>query len=190
MPSTPTKAPPLPAPTPDPPPAPPGRLLAVDLGLRTGFALFARSLSSPVRLQAYGSHHIGSRATLRRAAPAILGRFAPIDLLVVEGDAAMGRIWERAAAVTKASTTHVNTERWRRCLLLDREQRNGRDAKRHANTRALAVIEWSRDAGSDAPAVTGELRHDTAEAILIGLWGVLHHGLLRRDQAPWHLPAP
>ena len=160
----------------------------MDLGLRTGIALYGRGPGSPVRLQAYGSQHIGNRAALRRAVPGILDRFAPLDVVVVEGDAALGRIWERAALLRGAVTVPVNAERWRRALLLDREQRNGRDAKRHAARRAGAVIDWSRASGADAPAAVGDLRHDTAEAILIGLWGALDQGLLRRDEAPWQLP--
>jgi hypothetical protein len=51
---------------------------------------------------------------------------------------------------------------------------SGVDAKRHAGETARKVIEWSK-----APRPTS-LRHDTAEAIMIGLWGVLHLGWLEK----------
>jgi hypothetical protein len=50
------------------------------------------------------------------------------------------------------------------------------------------VIIWSRLAGAGTPAAVGDLRHDTAEAILIGLWGALDHGLVRPAEVPWPLP--
>jgi hypothetical protein len=53
------------------------------------------------------------------------------------------------------------------------EQENGTDAKKHAGDLARSVIAWS---GAKKPT---SLRHDAAEAILIGLWGVLHVGWLQ-----------
>ncbi|WP_218830450.1 hypothetical protein [Rubrivirga marina] len=62
---------------------------------------------------------------------------------------------------------------WRRALLLPREQRSGTDAKDAADGLARAVIEWS-----GAPRPKGSLRHDAAEAIAVGLWGVIDAGWL------------
>jgi hypothetical protein len=63
---------------------------------------------------------------------------------------------------------------WRSVFLLPREQRSAADAKRVAARLARVVIAWS-----GAPRPTS-LRHDAAEAILVGLWGVLSAGWLRR----------
>jgi len=68
----------------------------------------------------------------------------------------------------------VSAEEWRSLFLLPREQRSGEQAKRVADTIARRVVEWS-----DAPRPTS-LRHDAAEAILIGLWGVMRVGWLTR----------
>ena len=66
----------------------------------------------------------------------------------------------------------VSAEEWRSLFLLPRDQRSGDQAKRVADGIARRVVEWS-----DAPRPTS-LRHDAAEAILIGLWGVIDVGWL------------
>ena len=67
---------------------------------------------------------------------------------------------------------NLNAEDWRRVLLYPRQQRSGQQAKQTADEIARRIIDWS-----GAPRPTA-LRHDTAEAILIGLWGVLEIGWL------------
>ena len=57
-------------------------------------------------------------------------------------------------------------------FLLSRDQRSGEQAKRMADGIARRVVEWS-----EASRPTS-LRHDAAEAILIGLWGVIDVGWL------------
>lgn len=71
----------------------------------------------------------------------------------------------------------VSAEAWRDDLLYVRERLSAADAKKHAEELARRVIRWS-----GAPAPTS-LRHDAAEAILIGLWGVLTLGWLREVPA-------
>jgi hypothetical protein len=66
----------------------------------------------------------------------------------------------------------VSAEEWRSVFLLSRDQRSGDQAKRMADGIARRVVEWS-----NAPRPTS-LRHDAAEAILIGLWGVIDAGWL------------
>ena len=61
--------------------------------------------------------------------------------------------------------------------LLPREQRSATLAKRAAGTVARRVIAWS-----GAPRPTS-LRHDAAEAILIGLWGVMALGWISAREA-------
>ncbi len=73
----------------------------------------------------------------------------------------------------------IAAERWRQELLYAREQRNGAQAKQRAAELARRIIEWSA-----APRPTS-LRHDAAEAIAIGFWGVLHVGWL--EQIPEEL---
>ena len=57
-------------------------------------------------------------------------------------------------------------------FLLARDQRSGDQAKLMADGIARRIVEWS-----NAPRPTS-LRHDAAEAVLIGLWGVIDVGWL------------
>ena len=145
------------------------RLLAVDLGLRTGLALFG----GDGRLCSYRSHNFGNTARLRRAVPSLLrpdGHAA--DQLVLEGPRDLAEVWTRVADKNGITVSLISAETWRRVLLYRRQQRSGKDAKRNADDLARRVIQWS-----GAPGPTS-LRHDAAEAILVGLWGVLQLGWL------------
>jgi hypothetical protein len=142
-------------------------LPAVDLGLRTGFAAYGGG----GRLTGYRSQNYGTRERLKRGADAELRDHPGLRWLVVE-DASLARIWGRSATRLGAQQLTVAPEQWRPALLHPSEQRSGTDAKRTADRLARAVIRWS-----GAPRPTA-LRHDAAEAILIGLWGALEVGLL------------
>ena len=146
------------------------RLLAIDLGLRAGLAVYR----DDGRLEEYRSRNFGTRTRLRRAVMPVLEAVADLDEVVMEGDRTLGEIFERAAHHRGARTRYVAAERWRKVLLLDREQHSGEDAKHNADALARRVIGWS-----GAPAPTS-LRHDAAEAILIGLWAVLERGWIAR----------
>ena len=148
---------------------PEAALLAVDLGLRTGFAFYGRD----GRLLRYRSQNIGSRTRLTRAAPAVLREHPALEHLVLEGGGDFADVWRRTGERRGLTVTIVDAQTWRQTLLLAREQRNGAQAKQHANDLAQAVIAWS-----EAPAPQGALRHDAAEAIGVGLWGVLQAGWL------------
>jgi hypothetical protein len=145
-------------------------LLGVDLGLRSGFALYGRD----GRLVRFSSLSFGTRARLRRGVWSVLSQHEDVEVVVVEGDRALGHTWLKAAEKRGARGRFVAPETWRERLLLPREQRSGADAKRHADEVARAVIEWS---GAKRPT---SLRHDVAEAICIGLWGVLEEGWLEQ----------
>ncbi|MDT0632098.1 hypothetical protein [Rubrivirga litoralis] len=144
-------------------------LLAVDLGLRTGLALYGRD----GRLVSYRSQNLGTRARLRRAAGSVLNNHAGVERLVLEGGGDIAEIWKRAGERAGLRVRVVDAETWRRPLLLPRERRSGADAKAAADGLARAVIEWS-----GAPRPKGPLRHDVAEAIAVGLWGVVRAGWL------------
>ena len=136
------------------------RLLAIDLGLRCGWAAFADA----GRLTAYGSRHFGSRTTLRKAVPQILDAYPRLALLVVEGGGDLFVPWEKEAARRGIAVKQVMGEEWRRTLLLPYQRRSGEDAKAAADGLARDVIERS---GAKRPT---SLRHDAAEAILVGAW--------------------
>lgn len=138
-------------------------LLAVDLGLRTGFALYGED----GKLRWYRSQHFGNAARLKRAVYSMLHGAEALSWLYLEGGGDLAQIWKREAARRQLSIRMISAEEWRRNLLYDREQRSGVLAKRHAGQLARRIIQWS---GLKRPT---SLRHDAAEAILIGLWGVL-----------------
>jgi len=145
-----------------------GSLLGVDLGLRTGLALYNQN----GRLRWYRSRHFGSAAQLRRGARSVLKELPGLAWLIVEGSGPLAEIWTREAERWQVAVRQVRPEEWREALLWPREQRTGAEAKQNADQLARQVIEWS---GARRPT---SLRHDAAEAILIGLWGVLQVGWL------------
>ncbi len=147
-------------------------LLAVDVGVRCGLALYG----DDGRLRWYRSHNFGSAARLRRAIPSILSELDEPAWLILEGGGTLAEYWKHEARRRGIRVRIVAAEDWRRRLLLPRDQRSGRDAKRHADGAAKRVIAWS---GAKRPKA---LRHDAAEAILVGLWGVLAIGWL--DELP------
>ena len=148
-------------------------LLAVDLGLRTGFAWFGRD----GRLLTYRSQNLGAPKRLKRAAASMLGKTPSVERLVLEGGGNLADLWLKEGQRRGLDVQVIHAERWREALLFPREQRHGTDAKSAADGLARAIIAWS---GAKTP--RGPLKHDAAEAIAIGLWGVIDVGWL--DDVP------
>lgn len=149
-------------------------LLAVDLGLRTGLALYG----GDGRLRWYRSQNFGTRARLKRGAYGVLSDLTDCKIVVMEGGGDLARPWEQAARRLDIATCQISAERWRDRLLSPSQRRGTAVAKASADDVARQMIEWS---GTEAPT---SLRHDAAEAILIGLWGVLAAGWLDDVPAP------
>ena len=143
-------------------------LLAVDVGVRTGLAVYR----DDGRLIWYRSRNFGAASRLKRAIPALLHEAFDPTYVVLEGGGPLAAHWTTAAEKHGARVRHVSAEEWRGLFLLARDQRSGEQAKRMADSIARRVVEWS-----DAARPTS-LRHDAAEAILIGLWGVIDVGWL------------
>ena len=91
---------------------------------------------------------------------------------MVEGGGPLATIWLREAERRGLATRRIAAEDWRNRFFYPRDQRGRARAKQKAIDLARQVIEWS-----GAPRPTS-LRHDAAEAILIGLWAVLEVGWL------------
>ena len=136
-------------------------------------------------------------AFLRPAAPAglkkaIYGIFQEhphVCRIVIEGGGHLADIWEKEAKKRGIPLCKISAETWRRDLLYPREQRNHRCAKINACILARKIIQWS---GAKRPT---SLRHDAAEAILAGLWGVVQAGWLTElpqgvNRIPGLLEAP
>jgi len=143
-------------------------LLAVDLGLKTGLALYGED----GKLIWYRSHNFGTTERLRRGAHGILKELPDVAALVIEGGGNLAVVWEKEAAQRDILVRRIGSEVWRELFLFPRERRSGPEAKKHAGEIARKIIDWS---GAARPS---SLRHDAAEAILIGLWGVLQFGWL------------
>jgi hypothetical protein len=143
-------------------------LLAVDLGLRTGLALFAED----GRLQWVRSSNVGSRARLKKAASSLLRQPGDVEWLVMEGGGDLAEIWTKEAERMGIGVHRISAEVWRHDLLLPRERRTGELAKQNADRLARAVVEWSGVQNLTS------LKHDAAEAVLVGLWGVRRVGWL------------
>jgi len=136
------------------------RLLAIDLGLRCGWAAFTES----GRLLGYGSRHFGNREALRKAIPQILSQYPTLARLVVEGGGDLYIPWRKEALHRGLRVQQVMGEVWRETILMPSQRRTGADAKAAADRVAREVIERS---GARRPT---SLRHDAAEAILVGVW--------------------
>lgn len=141
-------------------------LLAVDLGLHMGFAVYDAS----GRLQRYGSRHFPTQGALKAAVFPMLQEVPGLVHLVAEGSRSLAHPWLKEATRRGAATRLVAAETWRPHILLQREQRTGAMAKTHADRLARQVI---REDGLPGPT---SLRHDAAEAILLGLWAVRELG--------------
>lgn len=145
-------------------------LLAVDVGVRTGFACYG----DDGRLRWFRSRNFGGVVRLRRAIPRVLAEPDDLVRLVLEGGGGLAEAWAREAERREVLVQRVSAETWRSLFLLPREQQSGKQAKDVAGRLARRVIEWSGIARATS------LRHDAAEAILIGLWGVLSAGWLHQ----------
>jgi hypothetical protein len=137
-------------------------LMAIDSGLKTGLALYDMT----GRLLWYRSHNFGSRVRLKKAAWQILKKTEELVYLVVEGTGPLATIWVKEGKKCGLQVTQVQAERWRKDLLLPRQQRSGKQAKQVADELAREIIYKS------AAANPTSLRHDTAEAILVGWWAL------------------
>jgi len=138
-------------------------LLAVDVGLRTGLAFF----SDQPQLLWYRSHHFSSPPKLKKVAGKLLREPPYPTHLLLEGGGPLADIWLFEAEKLAIPTTQIHAQQWRDRLFYDRQHRSGAQAKKQADGLARQAIERL---GGKKPT---SLRHDAAEAILIGLYGLL-----------------
>ena len=155
----------------NPPPPSERHLLAIDMGLRTGIAIYGPN----GRLRSYRSKHFGSISELRKGVPTIVRDAPPLGWIWLEGGGDIAEVWSKHAAHRGIDFRQIHAAAWRETLMLPRQQRSGDIAKKEADGLARRVIAWS-----GAPRPKGELRHDAAEAILLGLHGALQVNLLDR----------
>jgi len=145
-------------------------LLAVDLGLRTGLAGYR----GDGRLDWYSSHHYADMDKLGQGLRGLLDARPEVGRLVVEGGGPIAKAWLSQARRRGIEARQIGAELWRSRFFNPSERFDAKRAKRSADGLARRVIAWS---GAARPT---SLRHDAAEAIAIGLWGVLEAGWLDR----------
>ncbi len=146
-----------------------GSLLSVDLGIKTGLALYGQD----GRLCWYRSKNYGSIQRLKRDIKNLLESIPDLLLLVLEGGGTLVTPWEREAVRRNVPFKLTHAEQWRPKFLYPREQLTGLKAKQYADGIARKIIAWS-----NLPRPTS-LRHDAAEAVLIGMWAVIDAGWLK-----------
>mmetsp|Transcript_70194 Transcript_70194/g.137989 ORF Transcript_70194/g.137989 Transcript_70194/m.137989 type:complete len:246 (+) Transcript_70194:68-805(+) len=170
----------------------PRRLLAIDVGLRCGFATY----DDFGFLLDFSSTHFSTRAELVENMPLILHTAATLPPataltnVVLEGVPELCEEWRAAASLatpTSVSSTSpcscivVLPETWREPLLLKRERRNGHQAKSAARLIARQIItrfasprllETLGEGSSNKSNLISHLNTDAAEAILIGHYSV------------------
>lgn len=144
----------------------PAHLLAVDVGLQTGLAMFAE----PDRLVWYRSHHLAGPAALRKLIGGLLRRPPQPTHLFLEGGGRLAELWKREAGPLGIEVHQVQAEDWRRRLFYARQRGRRSLAKQEADKLARQVI---TACGGKRPT---SLRHDAAEAILTGFYGLLELG--------------
>lgn len=143
-------------------------LLAVDAGLHTGLALYGRD----ARLLWYRSHHLADQQKLKRLIAKLLRDTPAPTHIYLEGGGPVAELWRREALKLGRFFVQLQADHWRPRLFYARQHPSGRVAKQQALEMATRVIDL---VGQKKP--TG-LRHDTAEAILVGLYGLLDLGWL------------
>ena len=145
-------------------------LLAVDVGLHTGLALFDET----PRLLWYRSHHLSTPQKLKKLAAKLLRSDPRPTHIYLEGGGPLAELWLHEADKLVISVKQVSAELWRERLFYARQRASGAQAKKEAATLARRV---AVDLGGKKPT---QLRHDTAEAILVGLYGLLDLGWLEK----------
>ncbi|PID92936.1 MAG: hypothetical protein CSA95_09055 [Bacteroidetes bacterium] len=140
-------------------------ILAVDLGVKTGMALF-NSSGEP---QWVRSRNFGNLARLKRAIPHLLHELPSSSIIVIEGGGIIAKAWEEEAKKQHFNIIKIHAATWRNDLLYQRQQRKGTEAKKNALRLALQIL---RKSGIPAPK---SLTDDAAEAFLIGYWFIHHY---------------
>ena len=139
-----------------------GYLLSVDLGIRTGLALFDKK---GVLLWCR-SHNFGDAQRLKRAAHNILEELPGLRYLVLEGGGRLAELWKKETYKRDITVIETTAETWRSKFFTSKKQRNAKTAKASAVKLATELL---KDTDS---AYKKNLNHNTAEAVLAGIWAM------------------
>lgn len=147
-------------------------VLAIDLGLRLGWSCY----QSDGQLIAYGSHHCAQANKLNALSYNALKSLPPQSQLFVEGSGRLLKYWVKNAKRFELSMTTLHAEEWRIDCLPLKQRRCGKSAKAGALKIARTLIK------SNASQAAASLRHDAAEACLIGWWALYQLGWISTEQ--------
>lgn len=145
-----------------------GNLLAVDLGVKTGMAIF----TSEGKLLWYGSRNYGSKNSLRSDIPRLLQQYGPLRRLVLEGGGALYEVWQREAQREQIPVTAFHADYWREMFFGSGYLMHTDKAKVKAVEMAERVINQLGVYKFSTPV------HHAAEAILAGLCFLYEEGLV------------
>ncbi|MGC8864295.1 MAG: hypothetical protein ACP5O2_01120 [Bacteroidales bacterium] len=143
-----------------------GNLLAVDLGVKTGLAVF----TPDGRLLWYGSRNYGSKNSLRSDIPRLLLQYGPLRRLVLEGGGALHEVWHKEAQRWQIPITAFHAGHWRELLFGSDYLMHTDKAKDKAVEMAGRVIRLVGIQRFSTPV------HHAAEAILSGLCFLYEEG--------------
>lgn len=136
-------------------------ILAIDLGVRTGFALY----NSEGKLLWYRSRNYGNKQRLRRDIQNMLSQIPSLSQVILEGGGDIARTWLKECRLRNIPARQIYAEDWRRDLFDPSEIRTGEQAKLSAMRLAKKIISQCEGPKSSS------MLDDAAEAILIGYWG-------------------
>lgn len=146
-------------------------LLAVDVGLTFGWACYSHSN----QLISYGSHHCTRRAKLKTLSWHLLRQLPPHSVVYAEGGGDLNSLWRRNAEKHGLAFRSLPAEQWRDECFYSRDRSRGAEAKRAAQRIAHTLV------ASQGKTSATPLRHDTAEAIVMGWWALRELEWLRLD---------
>jgi len=115
-----------------------GSLLAVDCGIKTGFALYGYD----GRLRWYRSQNFGAVLRLKRGIKGMMKEMKDVRWLILEGGGEVADLWTVEAYKKEITVIQISAEKWRDLLLIPRYRRSGEAAKKSAVVLARRVIEW------------------------------------------------
>jgi len=145
-------------------------LLAIDLGVRTGWATF----NEEGILTDVGSHNYGNAGRLKKAAYPFLVQFPDLRYLIIEGGGKLAKYWKNAAIQQSVKVIQTHAHVWRDELFQKKKITHTKPMKKHAEDEARSVIEKSKLSQPK------KITHDAAEAILTGYWACKEIGWLKK----------
>lgn len=142
-------------------------LLAVDLGVKTGYALY----SDEGKILRYHSHNFGNAQRLKRGVYGILKSFENLQYLYLEGGGKLEKYWIKEAVKLDVKVIQLHAHDWRNEIYpAMKQQDKTKQTKIFAEKKAYEIL-----SKQNAP-TPSSLTHDVAEAIIIGYYGCLQQG--------------